>query len=149
MLFLLGAGFDIDANREAGPVLDSYSGGRIDCGYPLVADVLKLCFGLDALPMGKSVEDLFADASRNRDYEPLKKLVDRLMEADYYIPQKLISSGTSNSYRQFFEKFHGTHFLTFNYDSLPEIRKSSYLKRGSGIQKMATACQSPQNSRSV
>jgi len=30
--------------------------------YPLIADVLKLSFGLDALPTGKSVEDLFADA---------------------------------------------------------------------------------------
>jgi hypothetical protein len=52
-LFLLGAGFNIDATHEAGPVYGNsiYAGHyRIDCGYPLVADVLKLCFRLDRLP---------------------------------------------------------------------------------------------------
>jgi hypothetical protein len=52
-LFLLGAGFDIDATREASPIYHN-------CSYPLIADVLKLCFGLETLPPGKSVEDLFA-----------------------------------------------------------------------------------------
>jgi len=51
---ILGAGFNIDATREAGPVdSNSIHFGRyqIDCGYPLVADVRKLCFGLDKLPI--------------------------------------------------------------------------------------------------
>jgi hypothetical protein len=123
-LFLLGAGFNIDATREAGPVYGtSIHVGRyqIDCGYPLVADVLKLCFGLEQLPSGKSIEDLFSEALQAGNYEPMGKLVDRLMEADYRIAQKLVSPESSNSYKEFFEKFKGAQFLTFNYDSLPEI----------------------------
>jgi len=37
-------------------------GHQIDCSYPLVADVLRLCFGLDKTPNDKSIEDLFAEA---------------------------------------------------------------------------------------
>lgn len=55
------------------------------------------------------------------DYKPMEALVDRLMEADYRIAQKLVSSESPNSYRQFFGTFDGAQFLTFNYDSLPEI----------------------------
>jgi hypothetical protein len=123
-LFLFGAGFDIDATREAGPVYGNsiYIGHhQIDCGYPLVADVLKLCFDLDELPRGKSVEDLFSDALRMGNYKPMERLVDRLMAADYYLAHKLATSEQSNSYWKFFEKFDGAQFLTFNYDSLPEI----------------------------
>jgi len=123
-LFLLGAGFNIDATHEAGPVYGNsiYAGHyRIDCGYPLVADVLKLCFRLDRLPEGKSVEDLFSEAVSSGNYKPLERLVGRLMEADYRLAQKLASSNTPNSYRKFFEEFSDAEFLTFNYDSLPEI----------------------------
>lgn len=120
-LFLLGAGFDIDATREARPILGTYGQREIDCGYPLIADVLKLCFGLDALPAGKSVEDLFADAQQAGNYTPMKALVERLMEADYYIAQKLATPESTNSYRAFFTTSSDAQFLTFNYDSLPEI----------------------------
>lgn len=123
-IFLLGAGFNIDAAREAGSVYgnSAYVGPyRIDCGYPLIADVLKLCFGLDKLPTGKSVEDLFSEAMQAGKYEPMEKLVHRLMEADYRIAQRLASSESPNSYREFFERFDGAQFLTFNYDSLPGI----------------------------
>jgi hypothetical protein len=61
------------------------------------------------------------EAGQAGKYEPMQKLIDRLMEADYRIAQKLASSESSNSYKAFFEKFRGTQFLTFNYDSLPEI----------------------------
>src|SRR5260370_15332681 len=100
MVFLLGAGFDIDANREAGSSHNDYS-------YPLVADVLKDCFGLDKTPEGKSVEDLFAGALQQRDYKPMEALVERLMGADYYIAQALATAEKSNSYRRFFEHFDG------------------------------------------
>lgn len=123
-LFLLGAGFNADANREARFVNGNsiYAGHYlIDCGYPLVADVVQLCFGLDEVPQGKSVEDLFADALLGSDYKPLERLMNRLMEADYRLATKLVTSDTSNSYREFFEKFAEAQFLTFNYDSLPEI----------------------------
>jgi hypothetical protein len=123
-LLLLGAGFNIDATREAGPFYgDSIYIGlhQIPCGYPLVANVLKICFGLDKPPTGKSVEDLFSEALKTDNYKPMEALVDRLMEADYYIAQRLATGQTLNSYRQFFEHFNGAQFLTFNYDSLPEI----------------------------
>lgn len=124
MLFLLGAGFNIDATREAGLFYGSsiYIGAhQIDCSYPLVADVLKLCFGLDKTPDGKSIEDLFAEALQSGDYKPMDALVDRLMGADYYVAQRLATTEKLNSYQRFFEHFDGAHFLTFNYDSLPEI----------------------------
>jgi hypothetical protein len=120
-LFLLGAGFDIDANYEAGPVVNPYHGTKTDCGYPLVADILQLCFGRNELPAGKSIEQLFAEAKEANDIEPMERLVDRLMEADHYLARRLAISDTSNAYRDFFEKFSDAHFLTFNYDSLPEI----------------------------
>ena len=131
MLFLLGAGFNIEATREAGPFYGNsiYSGvHRIDCSYPLVADVLKLCFGLDKAPDGKSVEDLFSAALQAGDYKPMEALVERLMAADYYIAQRLATSQTPNSYTKFFQHFDGTQFLTFNYDSLPEV----FLSRSGG-----------------
>lgn len=121
MLFLLGAGFNIDANQEAGPVINPYYGTKIDCGYPLVATVLKLCFGLDKTPEGKSIEDLFSEALQIGNYRPVETLVHRLMGADYYIAQRLATARTPNSYRRFFEHFNHAQFLTFNYDSLPEI----------------------------
>jgi len=121
MLFLLGAGFNIDANHEAGRITNSYDGSAIPCGYPLVAAVLKLSFGLDEAPKGKSVEDLFARALEVGDFKPMEALVDRLMEADYYVAWKLATTGNRNSYQRFFEYFDEANFLTFNYDSLPEI----------------------------
>src|SRR5438477_9053584 len=124
MLFLLGAGFNIDATREAGPFYgNSIHIGvhQIDCNYPLVADVLKLCFGLDKTPDGKSIEDLFSEALQTGNYKPMETLVDRLMGADYYIAQRLATAESLNSYQRFFDCFKSAQFLTFNYDSLPEI----------------------------
>jgi hypothetical protein len=122
--FLIGAGFNADAAKEAGPVHgNSIDAGHylIDCGYPLVADTAHLCFGSSQAPTDKSIEELFAETIKRNDYEPLKKLADRLMEADYRIAYRLATSETANCYREFFRTFDGADFLTFNYDSLPEI----------------------------
>jgi hypothetical protein len=106
--FILGAGFNVDATAEG------------ECGYPLVVDTLRLCFGLDEIPDGKSIEDLFADALECRDYNPVAKLAERLRRADYYIANRLASDEKPNCYRKFFNAFGNSNFLTFNYDSLPE-----------------------------
>jgi hypothetical protein len=150
--FLLGAGFNADATREASPV----HGSSPDCGYPLVGDVLKPCFGLDKLPSGKSVEDLFGEALQVRNYKPMEILIERLMEADYWIAHKLASSGASNSYRRFFDKFTNAQFLTFNYDSLPEIfliRSGQWLPEdGYGLPvqtALARGAKQPQNVKST
>ncbi len=123
-LFLIGAGFNVNATREAGPVYgNSIYAGRylMDCGYPSVPDVARLCFGLPQVPTGKSIEGLFSESLERNDYAPLQKLAERLMEADFRLATRLASSDASNCYRKFFDTFAKAHFLTFNYDSLPEL----------------------------
>jgi hypothetical protein len=53
----------------------------------------------------------------------MRRLADCLMKADYDLLERLLShSGAKrNCYSKFFERFAGSHFLTFNYDSLPEL----------------------------
>lgn len=121
--FIFGAGFNADATAEAGPLFaDSIYVGRyqIDCGYPLVGDTLRLCFGREEMPEGKSIEDLFAYAEENKDQKPIRALAQRLRYADYRIAQELASGKTANVYQEFFSRFRHSRFLTFNYDSLPE-----------------------------
>jgi len=111
--FILGAGFNVDANTEAGPIFgESLYVGRyqIECGYPLVGEILNLCFGLQVLPAGKSIEDLFAEAHERRDYGPMTKLADRLREADFRIATRLASDKKRNCYRKFFEAFGSSTF---------------------------------------
>jgi len=119
-LCLVGAGFNADAAHEAG-----YSPyGRkepIDCGYPLLADALRLCFGMTHAPRKKSIEELFEEARERRDNSPLEKLAGQLMKADYRLAWQLVSSQERHCYGRFFERFQGSHFLTFNYDGLIEI----------------------------
>lgn len=43
------------------------------------------------------------------------------MEADYRLAWRLSSPGGTNCYQRFFETFAESSFITFNYDSLPEI----------------------------
>lgn len=121
--FILGAGFNMDATAEAGPLFaDSLYVGRyrIDCNYPLVGDTLRLCFGLGRMPNGKSIEDLFAEAEQSGNHEPITALAQRLRYADFRIAQELASRKATNLYREFFSRFKHSQFLTFNYDSLPE-----------------------------
>lgn len=111
--FILGAGFNVDAAGEAGRQ-------QHDSGYPLVGDMLRLCFDLPGSPEGKSIEDLFSDALERRDYGPITKLADRLRSADYYVANALARAERVNCYQRFFRAFPDSNFLTFNYDSLPE-----------------------------
>jgi hypothetical protein len=115
-LFLIGAGFNVDAGRCQTPY-------GAECWYPLVNDVARLCFDLEPsnIPADRSIEDLFLEAHERNDRGPMKRLTDKLMEADYYLASKLASPGESSCHREFFEAFPGANILTFNYDSLPEI----------------------------
>src|SRR2546425_12711265 len=85
-VFLLGAGFNIDTGTEVGS-LDARR-------YPLISDLTKTCFGLSTLPAGKSIEELFQEAIDSRNNEPLRKLSDILMEADFYLTQHLQPGGS-------------------------------------------------------
>lgn len=122
--FLLGAGFNVDARRELGPIVGKsiYVGEyEIETGYPLVFDLWRICFDRNAHP-GESLEEHLAAALGLGDFQPLDKLLDALMQADYYIAQRHAAADFQNStYKRFLSEFAGHSFLTFNYDSLVEI----------------------------
>ncbi len=101
---------------------------------PTISDVTVWSVAIHWLPMWlsfvsnstkllptKSIEELFRDALERKDYGPLNKLSNRLMEADYRLATRLGSPEQTNRYKDFFETFAGSNFITFNYDSLPEI----------------------------
>ena len=121
LLFLLGAGFNVDAASEARNPR-ALSSGR-PAKYPLVNELIKSCFGMDTVPPDKSIEDLFQDSIDKDKRGSLKTLYDMLMEADYYISPYLKKGGSQqdNVYTKFLRDFPKAPLLTFNYDSLPEI----------------------------
>lgn len=119
VVFLLGAGFSVDAASEVGNPMAPGRAAR----YPLVSELGDVCFGLDALPPDKSIEDLFQESIDEGERGPLDILYDILMEADCYIAPGLRRDGThaDNAYLRFLREFPKTTLITFNYDSLPEI----------------------------
>ncbi len=115
LAFLLGAGFSVDASSEVGSLAAVH--------YPLVSDLAKACFGLDAPPAGRSIEELFQEAIDARNTAPLDRLYDLIMEADYYLTPHLSPGGSqeNNVYLRMLQDFTSAPILTFNYDSLVEI----------------------------
>lgn len=113
--FLIGAGFNADAAAEVGRTANA--------SYPLTRDLLKPCFGLDALPPKLSVEDLFGRALDERNLDPIRVLSDLLMDADGDVAFHLRQGAgcDDNAYLTFLRHFATSSFLTFNYDSLVEI----------------------------
>jgi hypothetical protein len=132
VLFLIGAGFNIDAGSHRTP------NGR-DYRYPLMGDVARVCFDIEPsmIPKGKSIEDLFADAESHGNNLPMQRLSDVLMDADHYLAHGLASASKLNCYSDFLDRYAGSHFLTFNYDSLLEIllfqRKEWFPDDGYGV----------------
>jgi hypothetical protein len=137
VLFLIGAGFNIDAGSHR------TSSGQ-EFRYPLISDVARICFDLELgdIPHGKSIEDLFADAQDGSNDEPMKRLADILIDADHYIAGSLAQSGGSSCYSELFDRFVGSNYLTFNYDSLLEIlllrRKQWFPDDGFGVPAQAS-----------
>lgn len=115
-LFLLGAGFSKDAKKEAGKI------EGVDSDYPLVHELYKMCFPDKDTDSSESIEELFDAEIKQNNYEPLKKLYDTIMKADYYLANKLLLDNkcNNNCYKKFFKDFQHSSFLTFNYDSVPE-----------------------------
>lgn len=120
-VFILGAGFNVDAASEAGYPIVPYSG--LKAHYPMLGELLEPCFGIEALPPGKSIEDLFQDSFDRNDPKPFNDLCNRLMEADNYITHRIKQGGShsSNVYTKFLEDYPESPLLTYNYDSLLEI----------------------------
>jgi len=120
-VFLLGAGFNYDASSEAGDPKSETTGQFVK--YPLLDDLLDICFGLQSIPKGKSIEDLFQDSIDAGDKEPIEKLYELLMRADYEITNRLKCGGSheNNAYTKFLRNFPESPLLNYNYDSLPEI----------------------------
>ena len=116
---MLGAGFSVDATSEAGN--PDASGHPV--GYPLVSDLGSRCFGLETLPPQKSIEELFQKSIESHNLQPIEKLYEFVMEADFYITPYLCPDGqhADNVYLRFLRDFPSAPLLTFNYDSLPEI----------------------------
>lgn len=113
--FILGAGFNADAFREA--QLDRESDP--DCHYPLLNELEEICFDQGTSDHNLSIENRFKEAVNIEDFEPIKKLSLRLQKADDYVGRKLRSG--ENCYLRFFESFSDSCFLSFNYDALAEI----------------------------
>jgi len=119
IIFILGAGFCMDAAAEAG----NPPGIQEPVKYPSLFEFLKVCFDKNVLPPNKSIEDLFQESIDKRDRKPIKILCETLMEADYFITPQLKVDGShrKNVYMRFLDDFPVSHLITFNYDSLPEI----------------------------
>jgi hypothetical protein len=115
VVFLLGAGF----SGDAGAIAESLA----TAGYPLVSRLTNACFGLDELPPSKSIEELFQEAIDAKNHEPIEKLCDLIMEADWSLTPHLKPGGLkeNNVYLKMLRDFESNPILTFNYDSLVEI----------------------------
>lgn len=120
-IFLLGAGFNVDAASEAG--FPNVSFPRANAHYPMIGDLLEPCFGITALPPEKSIEDMFQDSFDRNDPKPFDVLCEKLMEADCYITPRIKRGGSHsrNVYTKFLEDYPESPLLTYNYDSLLEI----------------------------
>lgn len=137
-IFLLGAGFNVDAMAESPPIYGHsiYIGEfQIKCLYPLLWDLPRICFEVDTLD--QPVEELLAQAQSDGKWKPLERLARTIMHADYYLGQELTKDGAQNSYSKFFDHFPNAQFLTFNYDSLVErflyCRRRWYPDDGYGL----------------
>jgi len=122
--FLLGAGFNVDARGELGPIIGEsiYIGKyEIETGYPLISHLWPICFGVDG-PAGASFEQRLAESLDAGDYGPTDAMLDAISKADFYIASRHAKSGPGESrYKEFLRANPGVTFLTFNYDSLLEI----------------------------
>lgn len=111
--FLLGAGFNLDANVYKPDKEYIY-------GYPLVGGLAHICFDSSNSRRIDNIEVLFQEAIQNHQWDPIRKLSDCLMLADNCITPTLRLKSDS-PYIRLLTKFPGANFITFNYDSLVEI----------------------------
>jgi hypothetical protein len=132
-LFLVGAGFNIEANKyvqaqhpltylsaqcqhKSAPVWERMP---VSCAYPLVGDLRTACFGPD-FSSNIAVESLFQSAYSSTDWVPLNRLSEILSAADHYIGA-CIAKREDTAYSRFFDSFPESNYISFNYDSIIEF----------------------------
>ena len=114
-VFLIGAGFNADASGCVKALTETVK-------YPMTGDLARIAFGADAPPVGSSIEEWFQLALDNGDTNPIVKMCESILRADYYVTQEILGKPTSSDqYAVFLDTFPHSHFLTFNYDGLIEI----------------------------
>lgn len=112
-LFITGAGFSLAANRHC-----ASSDNQLVKPYPLISDLGRECFGSSWIP-GVSVEAAFESALRRNQQEPIDKLAKVIQAADFFVGSAEAAADES-TYKALCQQFPGSHYLTFNYDSLME-----------------------------
>jgi hypothetical protein len=124
-LFLIGAGFGRDARAVVGSIrghsiyLGEY---EIDCGYPLLSDLPKICFpNASQSVAADDIEARLAEAILSGDHEPIERLCMELQKADWYLAPRLSGGQGSNPYASLLEAFPSSSYLTFNYDAFLEF----------------------------
>lgn len=112
-LFIIGAGFSLAANRHR-----AHFDNDLVKPYPLIGDLGRECFGSSWTP-GSSVEAAFEKALRQQERGPIERLIKTIQSADYFIGSAEATADES-IYKTLTQEFPGSHYLTFNYDSLLE-----------------------------
>ncbi|MDP2604121.1 MAG: hypothetical protein Q8S00_16230 [Deltaproteobacteria bacterium] len=110
-VFILGAGFCLDANRLAN------QSGAVSGAYPLACE-MAACFG-GRYDLSNGVEEAFLAARNQRDRGPGEQLVDLIQTADYFVGSRVATMKMS-PYRDLVNKYPRATFLSFNYDCLLE-----------------------------
>jgi hypothetical protein len=132
-VFLLGAGFNLDANSIL-PSVDFSQPGRmvglthdncpsweladIPLRYPTVNELVRYCFGPD-VDLSLGAERLFTEAYSRSDWVVLRRLTTIIQGADHYIATPL--AGKDSVYSRFFSSFAKSTFISYNYDCLAEL----------------------------
>ena len=132
-VFLLGAGFNLDANVLV-PSSDVSEPGRVvglthenpqpweleplPLRYPTVMELVRSCFGPDA-DLSQGAEKLFTEAYSRSDWVVLRRLTTILQGADHYIGT--ILAGNESAYTEFLHAFPNAAFISYNYDCLVEL----------------------------
>ncbi len=133
VLFLIGAGFNLDANsliasdnvsqpgRFVGLTHDTpppWELAPLPLRYPSVRDLVTYCFGPDA-DLSKGAEQLFMEAYIRADWVVLNRLTTVLHGADNHIATPLVQ--VDSVYSRFFDTFPDSTFISYNYDCFIEL----------------------------
>ena len=114
-IFVVGAGFNIDASRYVSSLREKVS-------YPTVGDLATACFALANLPDTVSIEQLFQKSIDDRNRVPIERLCELLLKGDYYLSEAFDNPAQDLAlYQHLLTAFPDSNFVSFNYDGLLDI----------------------------